>query len=115
MTPQEQKELAEFGAEFLGLKVSESNLYTIVEGLHIEKNSLYLHMFDSSMIAPILAHLAKREMEKREFGIFSSYTWKNDGKPFYVYYINHYDYKTFRGEGDSEYIALWLAIREAVK
>jgi hypothetical protein len=114
MTQQEQKELAEWAAEWL---FGENSGYIYIEGAKfgafpVVPNTFFYHDF-----APcILAHLAKRKMEELGFEYFGI---KIHGFYGYNFYSGRPkwddmlfgDYK----EHENEYIALWLAIREAVK
>jgi len=73
-TPEQLKSMAEKAAEFLGLE--RNNLGTT--GVWNVPNVLLLAVHDSfyndSVVAPILMHHAKREMEKRGFW------WRSEGK-----------------------------------
>lgn len=113
MTPQEQKELAEFGAEFLNARENDNEFYLWIHKDKPWDDSIIAinpkNLFDDLATAPHLAHLAKREMEKRGFESFQHYRLNSSQ---YVYYIQNANYQCFKGEGENEYQALWLAIRE---
>jgi len=108
------KQLAEFAAEFLG----RDKLRIALSGPAIKRKGGIdpKGFFDSEFSAPIIAHLAKREMEKRGFDWECS-RWKGG-------YVHHYEYKFFTEimpetredlMDENEYIALWSAIESAMK
>ena len=101
MTPDELKQLAEFAFKFLGLGKAPPFHTTISD-----PNLLVDHLFHIAWLAPFYVHLAKREMEKREF----EWTGCSHTKGNYIYSIMKFNGKTTDGIDTNEYIALWSAI-----
>ena len=118
-TEAELKKLAEFAAEFLGAKLVETPTdrrnFVFPSSMLIEGNSEIVNedrlsaFIFSSFYSPILAHLGKREMEKRGFGWEAYTVWIMPAKLGYGYNffdgaveVNHDDY--------NEFITLWMAI-----
>lgn len=102
-TEAELKKLAEFAAEFLKLtKIEGSNLYRFTNA-HGADHASYKDFF-YSLKSPILAHLAKREMEKRGYAI-THYSIPKEDDVYHQYIVGsetRFD--------TNEYIALWNAI-----
>ena len=108
------KQLAEFAAEFLGadkvmrflqVKASWSG---DVHDIFINEKTL----FDDVTKAPILMHLAKREMEKQ------GWKWRNGYNKFYWVKFNKRNYYwdiVATHENDNEFRAFWPALEQAVK
>lgn len=102
------KKLAEFAVEF----IDPDEEWRVAEQVENEDFSPEHRYFISRYSAPVYAHLAKREMEKR------GYVWKSDGGG------GNYDFEimdtkqaifTWIGKGDeNEFIAFWTAIQKAV-
>ena len=140
MTPEEKlKQLAEFAAEFLGaknnkLKVIDSGMNCQVYEVHSIVISEY-DLFYSCIYAPILMHLGKREMEKRDY-IYQHEVekrkWIHQKKKQYrfVHYWKFTKVENFNRNGgfscvvkdgygacmrENEFIAFWSALLEAVK
>ncbi len=123
MNQQEQKELADWAAEWLGNIVSQGATdgyfycRELLGGGHSNNTSV---IFESIRSAPALAHLAKRKME--DLGYTIEYTNNSLEAPFldeykYMYSVSEdiWDEHPKQSHSGNEYIALWLAIREAVK
>lgn len=110
------KKLAEFAAEFLNL-LHVQDFYFFPSGsdhcFTIQDSQVEDYFFHNSEYAPILAYLAKREMEKRGFDC--EYNRQLDQHRYEFDLSLDYDRPIARGESNSEYIALWSAIEEAVK
>lgn len=105
----ENKELAEFAAEFLELKGNE-DFYRILKTNGKYQPGEYA-FFECSRYAPQLAHHAKRKMEKLGFDyqcmefLCGEYRFKGSRGTV-----------IFQGAGDeNEFIALWSAIKEALE
>jgi len=115
------KQLAEFAAEFLGWD-KEGGRWTIPPfclkvGLYLADDPHAKYLFEHPETAPILAHLAKREMEKRGFWWHSS--WFSNGKVYSIFFSKLTSakpggWRELEVEHENEYIALWSAIQEAV-
>ncbi|KKL07272.1 hypothetical protein LCGC14_2587680 [marine sediment metagenome] len=123
MTPNKQKQLAESAAEFLGaknnkLKVIDSGMNCQVYEVHSIVISEY-NLFYSCIYAPILMHLGKREMEKREFEWELATIWIKPGIRGYQCEVYGFEKNNYSTEGvcshENEFIAFWSAVREAVK
>jgi len=107
------KKLAEFAAKFLGHKrdYDHWNYKLMGHNWKPHKDFLAEFTFSDPRTAPLIAHLAKREMEKRGFEM----EWSSRGEENLHYY---YIYKKgglmhhSMGEHENEYIALWSAIME---
>ncbi len=112
-TEADLKKLTEFAAEFLRLPESdhEATRWKVDVGFkpdwHISEKSFFEGWF-----APYLAHLAKREMEKRNIRWQISYTSVNAELEYVVeFYGNHTQDNIYGTATDkSEFIALWSAI-----
>jgi hypothetical protein len=149
MTDQERKELAEFGVEFLGWKHwPEAQMgYESWEGPqffgevleHKLSDLFFNHVTDSEGLpaiqmyktpidnsAPILMHLAKREMEKRGFEVrIDRYNAKGAFPTRSRVYIRKDSHKNsaswdweladYCEQKENEFIAFWSALRKAVK
>lgn len=119
------KKLAEFGAEFLGWEKGCDSFFTpsylhIVLDKRLSKEA-YVSRFFSGLTAPILAHLGKREMEKRGFD--NNEQWFIEDQKLYSWEFIHRDRKRKKkiagkypipvsgyAQDENEYIALWSAI-----
>ena len=135
MTPKKQKQLAEFAAEFLGYHKDDSSFYWLGElsgrdagqglGSPLAIDELVYELFESEQTAPILAYLAKREMEKRGYWWRAEY---EDGieppeaqEDRYGYFFTKivsakaHEWNNLIIWNNNEYIALWSAIFEAVR
>lgn len=114
MTEQEQKELGIFGLDWLGLeKLPNSDEWKFqfhsINWLLNPKN-----LFDDDF-GPILAHLAKRKMEEMGFGMsWSHYTIEGELNHRFLL-TNGLSDLAVEKYHENEYIALFFAIREAVK
>ena len=125
MTNPTDKQLAEFAAEFVGLTpgyMAEIKVWDFPRdnygptgpiGDIIYDTALVREFFNEAETAPILMHLGKREMERREFnwdsysrsnGYFCSFTKGTFGNQISGNYLD-----------DNEFIAFWSAVREAVE
>jgi len=124
LTDEQLKELAEFGAEFLGCPTDDKGRFEMPFGLRMKWWDLVGSFFNEKVASPALAHLAKREMEKRGF-TWECFGWeKRWKKPPKQYCYRMYwrpdpdnvmSLEMKYANHENEYIALWLAIREAVK
>ena len=112
MTEAELKKLAELAAEFLHIKggfLTSGISGTVEIDLLNDPASLY----DDMVASPILAHLAKREMEKRKLSWECHYF---DGVGYSCQILNHYKSTgrytqlSYKSQIDNEFIALWSAI-----
>jgi len=116
------KKLAEFAAGFLSWEKEDGRWmippFCFKVGLYLGDDPHAKYLFDNPETAPILAHLAEREMEKRGFS-FSQFTDPENRLQ------DRYNCEFFpkgstyllRGDGvynENEYIALWSAIQGAV-
>ena len=133
MTPEKLKQLAEFAFPFLGAKKINSgwqliNSFDDVSAIYIPFRIQEQELFEDRKNAPILAHLAKREMEKRGFQLeYNKFT--TQGYQWWIHqaeippdvdlmskemmeYFERCKPKWQRHE--NEYIALWSAIEQAV-
>lgn len=113
------KKLAEFAVGFLGLEYKLGCHWYPNGGC----NQIYSGadtLFDERGPAPILAHLAKMEMEKRGFHWISSWGYHSpEGSPDYFAEFNRWDEDTEqnkwgKADNENEYQALWSAIQEAL-
>jgi len=96
-TEPELKKLAEFAAEFIG--VVHDDLDKSIQGF-----------FYNDIDAPILAHLALKEMEKRFGDVWECASWISKNRRVYEYkFSNHVE--EYNGWDENEYIALWSAIK----
>ena len=114
LTDEQLKELAEFVAKFLGLHQS----------MRPEKgrwfcnipNGMPVYFTPDNMFqgihGAILAHLAKREMEKQE--LWYRHEYMPDTK-LHWFRIAIDKYTASNSQNSNYHIALWLAIRDAVK
>ena len=110
------KQLAEFAAEFIGYEQ-----LTYVDSF-VTKGTIVIDINESTLFykeltSPILAHLAKREMEKRGFWWHSS--WFSNGKVYSIFFSKLTSarpggWRELEVEHENEYIALWSAIKEAL-
>ena len=122
------KELAEKAAEFLGAEHTNTHIYKLV----VEKQLIFISkrsLFENIGTAPILMHLAKREMEKLGFVNNEWQYYEVDGDYFHSYEFIHKDKKGYRtnftgklkvplyghGEDDNEFIAFWTALLKATR
>lgn len=121
MTEPELKSLAEFAAEFLGFKKFKTNWeghgWFASAALPVSQFSECVFIDDK--IAPILAHLGKREMEKREFQYKHYWDGLNHEHLFMkpeTNSIDEWDFSNKIAEGyhPNTFIALWSAIESAV-
>lgn len=116
------KKLAEFAAEFLELPNSEK----VKPGEHTEFPDIFLwkleielgiyHIgpksFFDNTFGPILAHLAKREMEKREY-TYEFHAYWSKRRILYSYEFMTYpnnEEMSVEIADENEYQALWTAI-----
>ncbi|MCH7651922.1 MAG: hypothetical protein IIA63_12300 [Nitrospinae bacterium] len=106
--------LAKFAAEFVKPLLIDMSQSFLQDYYH-EKPYDFFHC---PYTAPILAHLAKREMEKREceYRLTSKLRINYKGETIRLYetIIWLKDYSTFTKEDENEYIALWITIKEAI-
>lgn len=128
----ELKELAQFGARFLGME-SEAHAgdyhwpTALVNSInyfewndHPDSNKLDFVFFEDGF-SSILAHLAKRKMERDLWEYSLSYNLHGFGShngicgDYTFNILTAPNCKTFKSTHKKEYIALWMAIREAVK
>lgn len=120
MTNKELNELAGFAAKFLGMLSAHPNSYVWPKWLkdnveyyewidHPNEDNLQHSLFKDGF-ASILAHIAKRKMEDMGWEWVASV---GDVGPKYVWNVYTGKHR-HDGEDDNEYVALWLAIREAV-
>ena len=117
LTDEQLKELAEFSAEFLkGKKIAYGNpkswSVNLAHGKYLcvsTKNNCF-DFFENPETAPILAHLAEEKI--RQMPLEMKYRYEN-GRHYWTLWgeKNYGEAMDFK----SKYIALWLAIREAVK
>ena len=129
MTPSDQKQLAEKAAEFLKNAINENRLPVpgkFWQKLIFTRPVIPSQWFNEYDISPVLAHLAKREMEKREFDIVIS-SWRKGrmegdeeectGPPGYGVDIQHSKKHKIcsYAENENEFRAFWLALEQAVK
>jgi hypothetical protein len=120
MNDQELKELAEFAAGFSDFETHD--------WVHFHKDlgrldhSLVKIFFKHDSSAPLLAHLARREMEKRGF-TWNCYSPSKGAHPDDSKYEYEFE-EDVQGEGpmkrgckqhENEYIAMWMAIRKATQ
>ena len=119
MTPLTDKQLAEFAAEFLKLERNNPGIDEGVWNLPHSKLLLVVHdsFYNDPIVAPILQHLAKREMEKLGLELI-----QKTPAPSYPYYIcrvfKRVDRKLIKyadTEHENEYRAFWSALEQAVK
>lgn len=124
-TEAELKKLAEFAAEFLGWELCPQNQWKIPDNIewlyyvtHKHRDELPRDFFEGHSSAPILAHLAKREMEKRGFRWISSYGYHAHTEDEYFYEFTKWgeteeDEKTGSAfNKENNFIALWSAIEQ---
>lgn len=115
--------LAEKAAKFLGLKIGKNPYYEKAQAFHFgicQENYLLSEsdIFDDSLpFAPILAHLAKREMEKLEFVYKHDWDGMNHEWLFMkpeTNQIDEWDWSKniYEGYHPEDYKALWLAIEK---
>ena len=110
MTPEKLKQLAEFAAKFVGFTQDDSRIWwpndLPVDGF--DPDEVEYALFECVETAPILAHLAEMEMEKRKFGIVS----ETPTESWNYYYCKIYQGAYMKAEeaDENEYIALWSAI-----
>ena len=115
MTDKELKELAEFAAEFLELEKTKDKRFPFNIDLGYGVMSITIKdMLDDCWISATVAYLAKRKMEEMGFEWVHSFNKLPGGKTIFICEV-YTATNDFPGTGDNEYIALWLAIREAVK
>lgn len=108
-TEAELKKLSEYAAEFLKKAIKENSLpvphkkwQRIIFYRPVDPDE-WLNNYETS---PTLAHLAKREMEKREYLNFTIHKEENG---YSASVRTEFGYSIW-GQGDSEYEALWTAI-----
>ena len=118
MTPTDKKQLAQKAAEFLK-KAIESNSMKMprkhLQKIIYERPITVDDWFYDYEINPILAHLAKREMEKRGYRLFLAQGFENN-RWLAQYAIAPEDAHGTTEDvlkNENEYIALWSAIIEA--
>ena len=120
MNEKEEKQLAEKAAVFLKLERNNPGIDEGVWNLPHSKLLLVVHdsFYNDPIVAPILMHLAKREMEKLEFDA-CYLTYMRDGK-----LIHHWFYARRKGftkenrqavKDENEFHAFWSALEQAVK
>ena len=122
-TELELKKLAEFAAEFLGWEIEDGRLsipsFCLRVGLYLCDDPHVKYIFEHPETAPILAHLAKREMEKREFEWELATIWIKPGIRGYQCEVYGFEKNNYSTEvvcsHENEYIAFWSAVMEAVK
>lgn len=113
MNDKELKELAEFAAEFLELKPLSDPCVWILDGSVIMPNDMFE---DDWPIPPILAHLAKRKMEGVGYQYLIGHTFGTDSVSYMAkVFLRKNPSQEAYEEDKNEYIALWMAIREAVE
>ncbi|KKN38547.1 hypothetical protein LCGC14_0752420 [marine sediment metagenome] len=123
MTPSNQKQLAEKAAEFLGLEKANNpingNYY--VMPLHMLQagrlEDLADHFFEETTSAPILMHLALKEMEKRGIRLcmmqgFKDNRWHCQYTDTPEGVANTHDEMSIH---ENYFIAFWTALLEATR
>jgi len=121
MNDAELKELAEFGAKFLGFNritvkgIRKYNSFEMWEHPDWEDDANYLsdselpdEFFGDHETASYLSHLAKRKMEKLGFDHQSE---RLAGTTYYGFFGQLKDAQAICAIDKNEYIALWMAIR----
>ena len=121
MTPEQLKTLAIFAAEFLGY--TKLSNYPNLQWFNSKRNypvdylsdeCLAEDFFDNWSLTPILAHLAKLEIEAKEWHWYESYKYDRQEKnKIYFFQIikdSDRDVKFFVNENN--FIALWSAIEQ---
>ena len=110
------KKLAEFAPRFLlGVKYKDNErpIYFIHKNYFIP--IVPENLFENLETAPILAHLAKKELAKRKRHWYSSWKWdKHNEKGIYFFQVikDSSDPKLIMETDENEFIALWTAIFE---
>ena len=122
MTPEELKQLAEFAPEFLKKAINNNSLpmpSKRLQRLIFERPVHPDEWFGYQETAPILTHLGKREMEKREFEWELATIWIKPGIRGYQCEVYGFEKNSYSTEvvcsHENEYIAFWSAVMEAVK
>lgn len=96
-------ELAEFIPVFLKAKIFEDREYFELHGI----NYWYKDVFTLIEVAPILAHLAERELAKNDIHWYASF---RRGKYFFQIIYKDDDSAGAFTEHDNKFYALWSAI-----
>ena len=118
MTPLTDKQLSEFAAELLKLERNNPGIDEGVWNLPHSKLLLVVHdsFYNDPIVAPILQHLAKREMEKN-FDV-SYMTFLSAGTLLHHYFFSERLRRTTKRQAikdENEYRAFWSALEQAVK
>lgn len=131
MNDKELKELAEYAAEFLGLEIHSKYIFypeAFAELLLMgeldntfPKKKADEIFFEDELSSPILMHLAKRKLE----GIIQplnpggkEWWWESHSGSVHVFRLKRFQQGNiahFVGKHENEYIAFWIAVREATR
>jgi len=105
MNDEQLKDLAEWSAEFLKLEVNKFHptVWILTDTpFSVEPD----HFFNHPLNAPILMHLGKREMEKREMNMDYCFRKGAHSVSFMCGPVTH---------DTNEYTAFWSAVMQAIK